>query len=196
MIAALYVDAASPLHRMRAGYKLVALPILAAGLFAAGNPALIAFGLALVLALYAAARIPLAVLAAQVKTVAPVLALLFLVQLWLAGAEVASVTALRFVALILGASLITLTTRTGAMIAALEGALSKLALLGVDAAKVSLAISLVLRFVPVIGEVFQEVREAQAARGQSRSLFALAVPVIVRTLKMADEIAEAIDARS
>lgn len=196
MIGALYVDRDSEIHRLRAGPKLLALPVLAAALFATSSIVYAALGLAFVLGLYALARIPPHVLAAQVRTVAALLVLLFLVQLWMAGTPTASVTVLRCLALILGASLVTLTTRTSAMIAALEAGLSRLAFLGVDAAKVSLAISLVLRFVPVIGEVLADVREAQAARGQGRSILAIAVPVIVRTLKMADGIAEAIDARS
>ena len=41
-----------------------------------------------------------------------------------------------------------------------------------------------------------EVREAQRARGLERSLVALTVPIVVRMLKMSDDIAAAIDARS
>ncbi len=49
---------------------------------------------------------------------------------------------------------------------------------------------------PVLASVAADIREAQAARGLDRSVFALAVPLTLRTLRMADEIAEAIDARS
>ena len=63
-------------------------------------------------------------------------------------------------------------------------------------AKVGLAISLAIRFIPAVAAIVEEVREAQRARGQDRSMIALAVPVIIRLLKMADEIAEAIDASS
>ena len=61
---------------------------------------------------------------------------------------------------------------------------------------VSLALSLTLRFIPVLAQVVQDVQEAQRARGLERNLVALAAPVIVRTLKMADDVADAIDARS
>jgi biotin transport system permease protein len=40
------------------------------------------------------------------------------------------------------------------------------------------------------------VREAQRVRGLERSILAVAMPVIVRTLKMGNEIGEALDARS
>ena len=47
-----------------------------------------------------------------------------------------------------------------------------------------------------IGQIAGEVREAQIARGRRPSPLTLVVPVIVRLLKMADEITDAIDARS
>ena len=49
--------------------------------------------------------------------------------------------------------------------------------------------------IPVLGQVTTEVREAQSARGQSRNIVAVAIPVVVRTLKMADAVSEALDAR-
>ena len=196
MIQALYIAADSPVHRLRPGAKLLMLPAVATALFATTNLALVATGLAFVLAAYALARIPGRVLLRQLRPAALILGMLFLLQLWFAGWAVAALICLRFLALILAASLVTLTTRSSDIIAALESFFRKFAFLGVDAEKLSLAISLVIRFIPVIQEIAGEVREAQAARGQSVSLFRLAVPVVVRTLKMADEVAEAIDARS
>lgn len=196
MIAALYVDRDSPLHRLRPGAKLLALPILGTLLFALPGLVPSTLGLGLVLVLYAVARIPPAVLLRQLRPVALVLVFIFLAQLWIADLNVAIVVVLRFLALILAAALVSLTTRSADMIAALEKGFSLFAFAGVDAAKCSLAISLVLRFVPVIQTVLAEVREAQAARGRGVNLVALAVPVVVRTLKLADQVAEAIDARS
>ena len=63
-------------------------------------------------------------------------------------------------------------------------------------AKVSLAIAMAIRFIPLISGLVHEVREAQRVRGLERSILAVAMPVIVRTLKMGNEIAEALDARS
>ena len=196
MIQALYVPANSVVHRLRPGGKLLLLPVFATSLFATSSLPLVALGLAFVLGAYALARIPPALLLRQLRPVAVVLGMIFLLQLWFAGWMFATLVCLRFLALILAASLVTLTTRTSDMIAALEFFFRRFRFLGVDAEKLSLAISLVIRFIPVIQAVAAEVREAQAARGQSVSLFRLAVPVVVRTLKLADEVAEAIDARS
>ena len=93
-------------------------------------------------------------------------------------------------------STITLTTKTSDMLASLERALHPLKPLGVNPEKVSLAISMVLRFIPVIATVASEIRDAQRARGLDRSILAMIVPLIIRTLKMADDVADAIEARS
>ncbi len=55
---------------------------------------------------------------------------------------------------------------------------------------------MVLRFIPVIATVASEIRDAQRARGLDRSILAMIVPLIIRTLKMADDVADAIEARS
>lgn len=66
----------------------------------------------------------------------------------------------------------------------------------VPAAQIALAISLSLRFIPMIRTLFDEVRMAQRARGLDKNLLALLVPLIVRILKSGDQISEAIRARS
>jgi len=196
VIAGLYRPGSTPVHSVRASVKLIALLVLGTVLFAIDDVWLAATALVIVLAGYALARIPAQAAFAQIRPVLWVLAILFAAQLWLIDLSAALLLVLRFAALILAASLVTLTTRTADLVAVIERALSPLARFGFDVGKVSLAISLAIRFIPAVGAIVEEVREAQRARGQDRSIVALAVPVIVRLLKMADEIAEAIDARS
>ena len=196
MIGGLYRPGASPVHRAPAGSKLALLLGLGTLLFTVDAVALAAAALLVTLAGFALARIPARLAFAQIRPALWILAILFAVQLWLVGLEPALLLVLRFAALILAAALVTLTTRTADLVAVIEWALGPLRPLGVDVAKVSLALSLAIRFIPAVATILDEVREAQRARGQDRSVVALAVPVVVRLLKMADEIAEAIDARS
>lgn len=184
------------MHRMRPGLKLVLLPVAGTAMFLSQSPIVMASALAGVVLLYLVADFSSHLAAAQLRPAFWALAILFVVQLWFAGMDVAAAVALRLAALILLASLVTLTTRMSAMVDVLERVLAPLRPIGVDPAKVGLAISLAIRFIPAVAGVFAEVREAQRARGVERNLLALAVPLIVRTLKMADEVAEAIDARS
>ena len=124
------------------------------------------------------------------------LAIFFAVQLWLNDWQAGLLVITRIAAIVMFASLITLTTKTSEMLASLERALRPLKPLGVNPEKVSLAISMVLRFIPVIATVASEIRDAQRARGLDRSILAMIVPLIIRTLKMADDVADAIEARS
>ena len=82
------------------------------------------------------------------------------------------------------------------MVRVMERALHPFERFGIQTAKVSLAISMTLRFIPLLTQVAHEVREAQRARGLERNMLALAVPMLVRTLHTAEQVAEAIDARS
>ncbi|MCQ8781173.1 energy-coupling factor transporter transmembrane component T family protein [Mangrovibrevibacter kandeliae] len=195
MIGSLYLPGRSPLHRLPAGLKAAALPVFGTVLFLVERIVPLAAALALVIALHALARVPPRLVLRQLRPAAGILLVLFLSQLWLADLSEATVLVLRFVVLILAAALVTLTTRSADLVAALERALRPLGMLGADPRKFGLAIALTLRFIPVLAVVAEEVREAQRARGRDRSILALAVPLIVRTLKLADEVAEAIDAR-
>lgn len=89
-----------------------------------------------------------------------------------------------------------LTTRTSVMIDALESFLKPLSCIGVDPSKCSLALSLTIRFIPLIIKIFNEVRIAQNVRGLEKNLIATAIPIILNIFRMADNIAEAIEARS
>lgn len=196
MIAGLYRAGTSLLHRVAAGWKLLALLGLGTLLFAVDSPWLAGTALLIVLALHRLGTIPAEVTFAQIRPALAILAILFVAQWLLTDATTGFLLVLRFAALILAGSLITLTTRTADLVTAIQSALSPLGRLGVDVEKVGLAISLAIRFIPAVGVLVEEVREAQWARGQDRNIVALAVPVIVRLLKSADTIAEAIDARS
>ena len=147
------------------------------------------------LLLYAVAGIGWRVLWAQFRPLAWVLAVLFAVQALFGDAGQGVAMVLRCAALVSLAALVTLTTRTSEMVAALERALRPLARFGIDPDQISLVISLALRFIPVLGERVTQIREAQRARGLDRNILALAVPLLVHCLAMADAVADAIEAR-
>ncbi|MCA0406639.1 MAG: energy-coupling factor transporter transmembrane protein EcfT, partial [Proteobacteria bacterium] len=122
-------------------------------------------------------------------------ALIVLVQAFVGGPETALLVGARLVALLLLAGLITLTTRTQDMIATLERMVRPLARIGVNPARTALALSLAVRFVPIMARITSEVREAQRVRGLENNILALAVPTIIRALRLTDEVADAIEAR-
>jgi biotin transport system permease protein len=192
----LYQDRASPLHRLPAGVKVLALVIAGTVVFLINDWPILLAVLAGVTALYGIARFSPRILWAQIKPLIWLLVVFFAVQLWLNDWQAGLVVVTRLASVVLFAGLVTLTTRVSLMLAALERAMMPLRPLGVNPEKVGLAFSLVLRFIPVIASVASEVREAQKARGLDRNMIALSVPLIIHTLKMADDVADAIEARS
>ncbi len=191
-----YLPGHSFIHRTPPGLKILILAVLGTLLFVYPNMIFSASALAVVVVLYPLAGINAKVMLAQIKPIFAILVLLFAVQLWMVNWQSGVLVVLRLSALMLTASLITLTTRSSDMIDALEKRLTWLYFIGINPAKISLALSLALRFIPVLAAITQEVREAQKARGLNNSVIAVAIPVIVRTLKMADNIAAALEARA
>ncbi len=100
----------------------------------------------------------------------------------------------RIVALLLLAELVTRSTSTSALMAVVGRLLRPLRALGVNAEAVALVLSLTVTMVPVVGGLVRAVREAQEARGV-RLGPRMAVPLLVRTLRHADAVGEALAAR-
>jgi biotin transport system permease protein len=196
-VIALYHPGDSLLHRLPAGTKLMLLAASGLALFLTREPGWLALAAAAALALLVTTGTPRPEVVRQLRGPFLVIVAVAGVVALLDGAEPGLALALRLAALVMLGLAVTLTTRASALMAALERALMPLQRLGlVDAARVSLAVSLAVRFVPEILRQAAEIREAQAARGLQGHAIALVVPLLVRTLKGADEIAAAIDARA
>jgi biotin transport system permease protein len=106
---------------------------------------------------------------------------------------------LRLLALVLAAAVVTATTRVTAMVRVVEWLCGPLRLLGVRPARIGLAVAMALRFIPLVAERADRIREAQAARGGPvrgvRALTTTVVPLLVQVLQMAHTVSEALDAR-
>ena len=195
MLTGAYLPGTSPVHRAPAGLKLA---LLAGGLVLVAvlprPPVTLGAGL-LVVALAALARIGVGQLAAQVRPLLWVLVPVTAVQLWLTGPRQAALVAGGLVVAVAAAGLVTLTTRTQALLDALVAALGPLRRLGVDPERVGLVLALAVRSVPVLAGIAREVQQARAARGAERSLRAFAVPFVIRSLRHADRLGEALEAR-
>ncbi|MBL4906335.1 MAG: energy-coupling factor transporter transmembrane protein EcfT [Sneathiella sp.] len=191
----LYYKADSPLHGLPAGIKLTFLVFLGTTLFLYDSLWFVGLTLIGVLILFAVGQIPVRRVVDQLKPALILLVIIFVAQGLINGWEFGLLVVARFAALILAASLVTLTTLTSQMVAAIETVMSPFSR-WISVEKISLSLSLAIRFIPVIAVLTHEVREAQRVRGLEKNLFAVATPVVIRTLKMGDQIAEALDARS
>jgi biotin transport system permease protein len=151
--------------------------------------------LVLVLAGYATAGLPWQAAYRQAR---PLLWLLLVVagfHVVVEGVERAVVVAGVILVLVLMAGLLTLTTRTTALVDTLVRGMGPLRRVGVDPERIGLLLALSIRSVPVVVALAEEVRDAQRARGLSASPRAYAVPLVIRSLRHADELGEALVAR-
>ena len=200
MTLALYVPRASPVHRTPAAVKLLLLAGLGVLLFAVPTLPVVLSGLAgVVLVGLGVARLPVAVLARQARVVLWWLVALFAVHALVTDVLTGAITATRLLALVLAAAVVTATTRVTAMVAVVERVCWPLRFLGVRPARIGLVLAMALRFIPLVAERADRIREAQAARGGSvrglRGLRTTVVPLLVQVLQLAHTVSEALDAR-
>jgi biotin transport system permease protein len=148
----------------------------------------------LVAGIFALTRVPFVLAWRQIVPILWVLAFAVPVQVIFGGWEAAAVMAVRLVLAVALAAIYTLTTPVTATLDAVQTLLRPLRR-WVDADRVGLALALTIRCVPLLAELVREVLEARKARGAEGSLLALAVPVIVRALRTAEHLGEALTAR-
>ncbi len=190
-----YVPGGSFLHRLPAGAKLLGLALLCTAMLLLGSPVALAGAGVVVALLYALSGVGVAAAWAQIRPVRWFAVALFGMQLVLVDLSGALSSTLRVVLAVALAGLVTLTTRTAAMMACLERCLAPARFVGLDPFRLSLLLSLTLRSVPVVAGLADRVREAQRARGAEWSVRAFAVPLVVSALRHADALGEALSAR-
>ncbi|MET0749034.1 MAG: energy-coupling factor transporter transmembrane protein EcfT [Rhizobium sp.] len=192
----LYVDANSWMHRLPPRLKLITLALLGTALFATDH--LVVLLLAMLAGALLYATTGLAWRAAQLRLRPVMLTIVFvaLFSLVFNPWHEAVATVLRLMTLTLFAATVTATTTIAAFIDEITWAATPLEKLGlVKAADIGLAVGLVVRFVPEIVNRYQAIREAHEARGLTIRVRTTLVPLIILTLRDADNIAAAIDAR-
>ena len=114
---------------------------------------------------------------------------------WQQGWEKALVVTLVIMSSIGMAAVLTLTTTVAEMLEALEKALSPTARFGVPVESISLAISLTIRLIPLQFATVGEVLDARKARGADFSITAFGAPVMIRSIRRARVIGDALLAR-
>lgn len=191
----LYVPGGSPVHRLPAGAKLLVMLVAGTGSVFLDHPWQVGVAVALVLGAYLVAGLSVAVAVRQVRPLLWVVGFVAVFHLVVSGWERATVFVGVIVSLVLLAALVTLTTRTTDMVDAVVRGLGPLRRAGVDPERVGLLLALGIRSVPVVVGLAEEVRDAQRARGLTASPRAFAVPLIVRSLRHADALGDALVAR-
>ncbi|WP_288831477.1 energy-coupling factor transporter transmembrane protein EcfT [uncultured Corynebacterium sp.] len=191
-----YVPGTTAVHRAAPTAKFVVLLVfILAVTVLPTRPWHGACALVFVVLLYALARIPAGVAARQLGPVVPLIALLGAYLWWQNGLPRASTTTLGLLATLAAANLLTLTTTVEELLEALERNMAPLARIGVPVETISLAIALTIRLIPLMFATVDEVLQARKARGAGFSLAAFGTPVVIRSVKRAQSVGEALMAR-
>lgn len=195
MMGGWYEPGSSPLHRTPAGWKLLVLFGLAALVFGLRSAQWLGVICAVVLGGYPLARVSPRRCLRVARTLGVLVAFMFALQWWLIDLDAAVLVSLRIVAALAAANLFTITTRVDDVVSAVERGLGPLRRFGVRPERIGLLAGLTLQSVAALSTIAADVREAAKARDAQRSVTAFAVPFLVRTLRHADELGEALAAR-
>ena len=121
------------------------------------------------------------------------------------GLRTAFVMAVRLILLILGASVMTLTTTPNKLTSAMETMFRPLKKLGVPVHEIAMMMSIALRFIPILLEETDKIMKAQMARGADfesgglikrvKAMVPLLVPLFISAFRRANDLAMAMEAR-
>lgn len=196
MLNGLDIEGSSFLHRMPVRGKLGLLFSAAVLLFLTSNLLILGPALAASVILFLSTGIVIREASRRVRFVLFTVVLVAVANYVFDSLHEAAAVFCRLSTLVLVAAAVTATTGISAFMDEVSRLLAPFERLGlVRAADVSLAVGLVIRFVPEILARYGEIAAAHKARGLPVRPLTLLVPLVILTLKDADTIAMAIDAR-
>jgi energy-coupling factor transport system permease protein len=121
------------------------------------------------------------------------------------GLYLSAFMVLRLVFLIIGTSILTLTTSPIALTDGIERLLSPFKRIGVPAHELAMMMTIALRFIPTLIDETDKIMKAQMARGadfesgsivnRAKSLIPILVPLFISSFRRADDLAMAMEAR-
>jgi len=217
-----YYPAQSPIHKLDPRVKLFATLIYIIALFSYKGIAGVLFIVAALAAVIKISKVPFKFMVKGLKSI--IILLLFTAcfsvfftqgeyTIWEYGILHISDTGLinaatmmiRLVLLIIGTSLMTLTTTPNQLTDGLEKSLMPLSKIGVPVHAIAMMMSIALRFIPILIEETDKIMKAQMARGADfesgnlllrvKNMIPLLVPLFVSAFRRADDLAMAMEAR-
>ena len=121
------------------------------------------------------------------------------------GLRVAVFMGIRLIFLIIGSSLLTLTTSPNQLTDGMEKGLSVFKKIGLPVHEIAMMMSIALRFIPILLEETDKIMKAQSARGadfetggfikKAKALIPILVPLFVSAFRRAIDLAMAMEAR-
>jgi energy-coupling factor transport system permease protein len=216
-----YYPGKSWIHKLDPRVKIIATLLFVIELFIVDD--FIGFGIAFVglAGVIAVSKVPLSFILRGLKPVFLIIAFTFIINMFMIKGEVlvsfwvleitkeglrtAIFMAVRLILLIIGSSLLTLTTKPISLTDGIEALLSPLKRFGVPAHDLAMMMTIALRFIPTLLEETDKIMKAQQARGADfetgnimqklKALIPILVPLFISAFRIAQDLAMAMEAR-
>lgn len=217
-----YYPAQSPIHRLDARLKLTVTFIYIVSLFIINSFVGYGFAILCLGLVIRASKVPLKFMLKGLKSI--IIIILFtvfinlfmtqgetilmqvgFVKITLEGVLLASKMCIRLVMLIIGSSVLTLTTTPIQLTDAIEYILKPFKKIGVPSHEIAMMMTIALRFIPTLLDETDKIMKAQQARGadfdtgnlmqKAKALIPILVPLFISAFRRAEELAMAMEAR-
>lgn len=216
-----YYFADSPIHRLDPRVKIAFTGIYMVSLFFGKSPLAFLLATMVFLTVVKISQVPLSFMVRGLKPIAiiilfsvvvnmlfvpgDVLVRIGVIQVTKQGLVQAVFLTIRLALLIMGASLLTLTTTPNQLTDGLEKMFGFLNKIHVPVHEIAMMMSIALRFIPILTEETDKIMKAQIARGADlesgnliqkiKSLVPILVPLFVAAIRRANDLAMAMEAK-
>lgn len=216
-----YYPGQSVIHRMDPRVKIIATFIYIVSLFVVNN--LIGYLLAAVflISCIALSKVPIKFMVKGMKAIVVLLLFAVVFNVFLTPGEIlwswwklkitkeglttAAQMAVRLVFLVLGSSIMTLTTTPNNLTDGLESVLKPLKIFKVPVHEIAMMMSIALRFIPILMEETDKIMKAQLARGanfekgnvfqRAKNMIPILIPLFISAFRRANDLSMAMEAR-
>lgn len=216
-----YYPANSILHKMDPRVKLVGTVVFIISLFLFHNVYGYLVATAFLALIISLSKVPFSFMVKGLKAILVLMLITVVFNLFLTpgdvlisfwkltitkqGARTAAFMAVRLIYLIIGSSIMTLTTTPNNLTDGMERLLNPLRIFKVPVHEVAMMMSIALSFIPILLEETDKIMKAQMARGadfesgnlikKAKSLIPLLVPLFISAFRRANDLAMAMEAR-
>lgn len=216
-----YYPTGSVIHRLDPRVKLFGTILYIVTLFIAKNPVVYMLAAAFLFTCVGISRVPLKFIMRGLKSIMIIMAISLIFNLFMTEGHVlvsfwkfrityegiiqAVYMGLRLVLLIMGSSVMTLTTTPNDLTDGMEKGLRFLKVIRIPVHEVAMMMSIALRFIPILMDETDKIMKAQSARGADfesgnffkrvKALVPILVPLFVSAIRRAYDLATAMEAR-
>lgn len=216
-----YYPTGSAIHRLDPRVKLFGTILYIVTLFIAKNPVVYMLAAAFLFTCVGISRVPIKFIMRGLKSIIIIMAISLIFNLFMTEGHVlvrfwkfkityegiiqAIYMGLRLILLIMGSSVMTLTTTPNDLTDGMEKGLRFLKVIKIPVHEVAMMMSIALRFIPILMDETDKIMKAQSARGADfesgnffkrvKSLVPILVPLFVSAIRRAYDLATAMEAR-